>query len=68
MDQKELQCTTPGSNKVFIPIRANGQVPALGANLVATIMGVCGYEEVSVLTGDQLPATTIHGESHQKNP
>ena len=36
MDLKELQCTTPGCNKVFIPIRANGQVPALGDEVRVT--------------------------------
>lgn len=30
MDIKELQCTTPNCNKVLIPVRVAGQVPALG--------------------------------------
>ena len=30
MDKKELQCTTPNCNKVFIPIKYQGQQPVLG--------------------------------------
>ncbi|MHB1398709.1 MAG: hypothetical protein ACYDAI_13485 [Trichloromonadaceae bacterium] len=30
MDIKELQCTTPNCNKVLIPVRVTGTVPALG--------------------------------------
>lgn len=30
MDIKELQCTTPNCNKVLIPVRITGPVPALG--------------------------------------
>lgn len=30
MDIKELQCTTPNCNKVLIPVRVAGPVPALG--------------------------------------
>lgn len=33
------------------------EASALGANLVVTPKGSCAYEQVSVLTGDQLPAT-----------
>jgi hypothetical protein len=36
MDLKELACTTPGCNKIFIPIRANGTVPALGDEVRVT--------------------------------
>uniref|UniRef100_A0A831XCV7 Lipoprotein n=1 Tax=Geobacter metallireducens TaxID=28232 RepID=A0A831XCV7_GEOME len=36
MDLKELQCTTPGCSKVFIPIRTNGQMPALGDEVRVT--------------------------------
>lgn len=42
-----------GSLKVEIRREAS----ALGANLVVTPKGSCAYEQVSVLTGDQLPAT-----------
>ncbi len=34
---------------------------ALGANLIVTPKGSCAYEQVSILTGEQLP-TTITGE------
>ena len=34
---------------------------ALGANLVVTPKGSCAYEQVSILTGEQLP-TTITGD------
>ena len=30
---------------------------ALGANLVVTPKGSCAYEQVSILTGEQLPTT-----------
>ena len=36
MDVKELQCTTPGCNKLFIPVRAAGPIPALGDEVRVT--------------------------------
>jgi len=30
MDKKELQCTTPNCNKVFIPVKFQGELPVLG--------------------------------------
>ncbi|RNC68360.1 MAG: hypothetical protein ED859_10565 [Desulfuromonadales bacterium] len=36
MDLKELKCTTPGCNKVFIPVRSAGPVPALGDEVRVT--------------------------------
>lgn len=38
---------------------------ALGANLVVTPKGSCAYEQVSILTGEQLP-NTITGEEVEK--
>jgi putative ABC transport system permease protein len=38
---------------------------ALGANLIVTPKGSCAYEQVSILTGEQLP-TTITGEELAK--
>ncbi|RNC68361.1 MAG: ABC transporter permease [Desulfuromonadales bacterium] len=38
------------------------EASALGANLVVTPKGSCAYEQVSVLTGDQLPATITMAE------
>lgn len=38
---------------------------ALGANLVVTPKGSCAYEQVSILTGEQLP-TTITGEEVER--
>lgn len=36
MDVKELQCTTPGCNKVFIPVRTKGTLPAMGDEVRVT--------------------------------
>lgn len=36
MDVKELQCTTPNCNKVFIPVRYQGQQPVLGDEVKVT--------------------------------
>ncbi|MBE0597444.1 MAG: hypothetical protein IH614_09255 [Desulfuromonadales bacterium] len=33
MDVKELQCTTPGCNKLLVPVRYQGARPALGDEL-----------------------------------
>lgn len=33
MDMKELQCNTPGCNKVLLPVRYNGSRPAIGAQI-----------------------------------
>lgn len=41
------------------------EASALGANLVVTPKGSCAYEQVSVLTGDQLPATITMEEVGQ---
>ena len=36
MDVKELQCTTPGCNKLYVPVRANGKMPAPGDEVRVT--------------------------------
>lgn len=36
MDVKELQCTTPNCNKVYIPIKYDGQIPAPGDEVKVT--------------------------------
>ena len=36
MDVKELQCTTQNCNKVFIPIKFQGQLPVLGDEVKVT--------------------------------
>lgn len=36
MDKKELTCTTPGCNKVFLPVRWAGQLPAMGDEVEVT--------------------------------
>lgn len=36
MDVKELQCTTPNCNKLYIPIRFQGQRPKLGDEITVT--------------------------------
>jgi hypothetical protein len=36
MDRKELQCQSPNCNKVIIPIRFQGQRPAIGDELLVT--------------------------------
>ena len=36
MDVKELQCTTPGCNKVFIPVKYQGKLPVLGDEVRVT--------------------------------
>lgn len=36
MDVKELQCTTPNCNKVFIPVKYEGQMPVPGDEVKAT--------------------------------
>jgi len=33
MDKKELQCTTPGCEKVLLPVKVTGQMPAIGAEV-----------------------------------
>lgn len=36
MDVSELSCNTPGCNKFFIPVRPEGALPALGAEVDVT--------------------------------
>lgn len=36
MDIKELQCTTPNCNKLFIPVKHQGQTPRLGDEVRVT--------------------------------
>ena len=36
MDLKELQCTTPGCNKIYIPVKCASAVPALGDEVKVT--------------------------------
>jgi len=36
MDKKELQCTTPNCNKVFIPVKFQGKLPVLGDEVNVT--------------------------------
>lgn len=36
MDVKELQCTTPNCNKLFIPVKHQGQTPRLGDEVRVT--------------------------------
>ena len=36
MDKKELQCTTPGCNKVYVPVRTSGKMPVPGDEVRAT--------------------------------
>ena len=36
MDKKELQCTTPGCNKLYVPIRTSGKMPVPGDEVQAT--------------------------------
>lgn len=38
------------------------EAAALGANLIVTPKGSCGYEQVSILTGEQLPTTITAAE------
>ncbi len=33
MDKKELQCTTPNCNKLLLPVRYQGERPAIGAEV-----------------------------------
>lgn len=36
MDLKELQCTTPNCNKLLLPVRYQGKLPAIGDQLTVT--------------------------------
>ena len=36
MDVKELQCTTPGCNKLLIPVKYQGKLPVLGDEVKVT--------------------------------
>lgn len=36
MDLKELKCTTPGCNKIFIPVKCNSNIPVLGDEVKVT--------------------------------
>jgi hypothetical protein len=36
MDLKELKCTTPGCNKIFIPVKCNNNIPAFGDEVKVT--------------------------------
>lgn len=36
MDKKELKCTTPNCNKIYLPIRHRGKMPVLGDEVRAT--------------------------------
>ena len=36
MDKKELQCTTPGCNKLYLPVRTSGKMPVPGDEVRAT--------------------------------
>ena len=36
MDKKELQCKTPGCNKLYVPVRTSGKMPVPGDEVRAT--------------------------------
>ena len=36
MDIKELQCTTPNCNKIYIPVKVSGKLPVAGDEIRAT--------------------------------
>jgi len=36
MDVKELQCTTPGCNKLLIPVKYQGKIPLMGDEVKVT--------------------------------
>lgn len=61
MDKKELQCQTPNCNKLLIPVRYRGKLPAMGDEVVLSgsfVQESGGYllaaEELKVLRHHQL--------------
>jgi hypothetical protein len=61
MDLKELQCKSPNCNKLLLPVRYQGGLPALGAEVRITgkFVGVAGgyvfaAEQIQVVRNHQL--------------
>lgn len=59
MDLKELQCTTPGCNKIYIPVKCASVVPVLGDEVKVTgnfIKEAKGY----LFTADKITVVRNH--------
>lgn len=64
MDKKELQCKTPNCNKMILPVRFRGPLPALGDEVLLSgslTKETAGYffvaEQVEVLRNHKLGGT-----------